>query len=65
VKLAEKTPGTLKVTVTAKHASFPAAAPLPLGARLFVDGATGRCGETAFAAASCVARSGKGIVTCK
>jgi hypothetical protein len=65
VKLVEKTPGTLKVTVTAKHASFPATPPLPLGARFFVDGASGRCGETAFAAASCVARSGQGKVTCK
>jgi hypothetical protein len=65
VKLVEKTPGTLKVTVTAKHASFPATPPLPLGARLFVDGPTGRCGETAFAAASCIARSGKGKITCK
>jgi len=65
VKLVGKTPGSLKLTVTAKGAAFPAAPVLPLRARLVADGATGRCGETAFAAADCVAQTGKGKVTCK
>lgn len=65
VKLVGKTAGTLKLTVTAKGAAFPAAPALPLRARLIADGATGRCGDTAFAAADCVAQGGKGKVTCK
>ncbi len=65
VKLVGKTPGTLKLTVTAKGASFPSGPALPLRARLVADGATGRCGDTAYAAADCVAQVGKGKVTCK
>jgi hypothetical protein len=65
VKLVGKTPGMLKLTATAKGASFPAAPALPLHARLFVDGASGRCGETAFAAGSCVSQTGKGKISCK
>jgi len=65
VKLVEKTPGTLKITVAGKSASFPAAPSTPLVGRLIVDGASGRCGETAFDAASCVAQASKGKVTCK
>ena len=55
----------LKVTATAKGASFPAAPALPLRARLFVDGATGPCGETAFAPGGCVSQTAKGKITCK
>jgi hypothetical protein len=65
VKLAGKTPGTLKLAVTGKGAAFPAAPALPLGARLLVDGDPARCGATAFAAADCVAQTSKGKVTCK
>jgi hypothetical protein len=65
VKLVGKTPGMLKVTATAKGASFPAAPALPLHARLFVDGASGRCGETALGAGSCVSQTGKGKISCK
>jgi hypothetical protein len=65
VKLVGKTPGTLKLTVTAKGATFPASPALPLRARLVADGAAGRCGETAFTTGDCVAQTGKGKVTCK
>jgi hypothetical protein len=65
VKLVAKTPGTLKITVAAKGASFPSAPATPLVGRLIVDGASGRCGETAFDAASCVVQASKGKVTCK
>jgi hypothetical protein len=65
VKLVGKIPGTLTVTVTAKGASFLSTPALPLRARLVVDGAAGRCGDTAFAAPDCVAQTGKGKVTCK
>jgi hypothetical protein len=64
VKLAGTTPGALKLTVTAKGAAFPSGPALPLLARLVVDGAAGRCGETAFVAADCVAQTGKGKITC-
>jgi hypothetical protein len=30
-----------------------------------VDGAAGRCGETAFLAADCIANTGKGKIACK
>jgi hypothetical protein len=65
VKLVGKTPGQLKLTVTAKGAAYPAISALPLRARLVADGATGRCGETSFAAGDCVAQAGKGKVVCK
>jgi len=67
VKLVGKTPGTLKLRMTAKNASLPVTPALPLRARLVVDGASGRCGETAFVPASCVARptKSKGKVVCK
>ncbi len=65
VKLVGKTPGTLKITVTAKGAAFPTTPALPLRGRLVVDGAAGRCGETAFTTSECVAQAGKGKVTCK
>ena len=45
VKLVAKTPGTLKITVAAKGASFPSAPATPLVGRLIVDGASGRCGR--------------------
>jgi hypothetical protein len=51
--------------VTAKGASFLAGSAMPLHARLIIDGAAGRCGDTAFAAADCVAQIGKGKITCK
>ena len=65
VKLVGKTPGTLKVRVSAKNASLPSSPALPLQARLVADGTTGRCGDTRFAATACVAQVGKGKVTCK
>lgn len=65
VKLVGKTPGTLKLSVTAKNASLPSAPVLPLKARLVADGPAGRCGETAFTATACVAQVGKGKVACK
>ena len=65
VKLVGKTPGTVKLTVTVRGAAFPPSTALPLRARLVVDGAAGRCGETAFTAAGCVAQTTKGKVTCK
>ncbi|MCI0344555.1 MAG: hypothetical protein L0221_03790, partial [Chloroflexi bacterium] len=67
VKLVGKTPGTLKLTVTAKGASLPSTPALPLRARLVVDGATGRCGKTAFEPASCIAQptKSKGKVVCR
>ncbi len=65
VKLVGKVAGTLKLTVKAKGAALEAAPALPLRARLVVDGTAGRCGETAFTAADCVAQPSKGKVTCK
>jgi hypothetical protein len=65
VKLVGKTPGTLKLTVAAKNASFSSTPALPLHARLVTDGAVGRCGDTSFAPTACVAQVGKGKVTCK
>jgi hypothetical protein len=65
VKLVGKTPGVLKLAVTAKGAAFPAGPALPLLARLVVDGVAGRCGETGFVATDCVAQTGKGKITCK
>jgi hypothetical protein len=65
VKLVGKTPGTVKLTVTVRGAAFPPRTALPLRARLVVDGAAGRCGETAFTAAGCVEQTTKGKVTCK
>ena len=65
MKLVGKTPGTVKLTVTVRGAAFPPSTALPLRARLVVDGAAGRCGETAFTTAGCVAQTTKGKVTCK
>jgi hypothetical protein len=65
VKLVGKTPGSLKLAIAAKGAAFPAIPALPLRARLVVDGATGRCGETTFASGDCVAQAAKGKVACK
>jgi hypothetical protein len=65
VKLVGKTPGTLKLSVTVKNAALPSSPALPLQARLVADGASGRCGETSFSAAACIAQVAKGKITCK
>ncbi len=59
VKLVGKTPGTLKLTVTAKGATFPASPALPLRATSLPTERPARCGETAFTTGDCVAQTGR------
>ena len=67
VKLIAKTPGSLKVVVVGKSASIGPTPALPVRARLVLDGASGRCGETQFATGGCVAQPTKrgGKVRCE
>ena len=67
VKLIAKTQGALKVVVIGRAASLVAAPALPLRARVVLDGASGRCGETQFAAGGCLAQPTKrgGKVRCE
>jgi hypothetical protein len=67
VKLIAKAPGALRVVVIGKAAALVPAPALPLRARVVLDGASGRCGETQFAAAACGAQPTKrgGKVRCE
>ena len=67
VKLIAKVPGALKVVVVGKAAAIGPTPALPLRARVVLDGASGRCGETQFAADGCLAQPTKrgGKVRCE
>jgi hypothetical protein len=67
VKLLGRTRGVLKVVVIGRAASLAPAPALPLRARVVLDGASGRCGETQFGAGDCLAQPTKrgGKVRCE